>query len=371
MLFSTNRGETKMLLNSKTYRKKLLMGGGLLLIVLVFSSMVFVPVSADDNGDDNGDDEIDENERELEIDVQDDTVEIESKRKYGEDQDEIEITIAVDNNEFTVELEYSSEVNTTEYDLEFEVIMDQIVEFIDETGDGVYNETEDTLVQVYEFDEFKNIEFNMENVDDVILYHLKVSTIDDVFTADVYISTTFTVVDGIEIAPSQLKIDIGIHDFPYLEDNSMLALRVDIESSAEYDIEDETEDEQAGRAENEKQILFDSGLATGFFSWIEIAIIDGVETEVKSIFMEFEEDEGEGEYELYLCYQRGDKIIHDPKIGVANIIVDDESPTGISNGVVTPNVILPMLSRDGFLITSAISAFIIVGLVIIAKKRKY
>ncbi len=54
----------------------------------------------------------------------------------------------------------------------------------------------------------------------------------------------------------------------------------------------------------------------GFFSWVGNATIDGEETPV----LTNPEDIDDEEQKIFLNYQHGEIIIHDPKIGVTNII---------------------------------------------------
>ena len=244
------------------------------------------------------------------------------------------------------------------FELEFKVKIQEIVEYLDTTADGFYNASLDTEIQVYEFD-FLPIVYSVDDTANTPIHIIDISTTDGVFTSSIYFATEFALIDGVIVAPTQIKIDVGIHDFPYLDDNSDLALKVKLESTADYEEDDLTEDEEDGRATDEKEVEISKGDAEGFFSWVETALIDGVEQVVKATPLEIENEE----QKLYLNYPRGQEIIHDPKIGMSNILL--ETALGISIGIA-----LPILSRNGYLIVTAISALVIVSMIAFALRRK-
>ncbi len=368
------------------------------LIFLMFLSLVLLPVIADKTVKNfnenvpritnvimNDDDDDDEVEREVEVIVSDDSVDITSTRDTEDTEDSIEFAIETSSSGLSIELEYESESSTTEIDLSFEVIIGAIVEYIDEDEDGVYDETVDTEVQQYEFEDFETISYTIDNITGVPLYTIFIATLDGIFTATIYFSTTFVDVNGTIVAPTQLKIDFGIHNFSYIEDDSLLALAIEIKSEADYEVDDETEDEKDGRAENESEITFNSNDFVGFFSWVEVAMVDGIEQQVKTILVEEDIDEGSAEVKLYLCYTRGTEIIHDPKVGVANVLYppsddnddDDGDGDGDTNGDtngenpfdLSDRLTFPPLSRNSLLLVMLITILITLGLVIYNKKR--
>ncbi|MHA1205870.1 MAG: hypothetical protein ACTSSL_13225 [Candidatus Heimdallarchaeaceae archaeon] len=181
----------------------------------------------------------------------------------------------------------------------------------------MYNESVDQLVQTYLFGNFLPIVYTTDNISGNIVHILNIETSDGVFTSRIYASGEFALVNDSLITPVELKIDIGIHNFPYIEPNSALAMKV-------------------------KDF-------TGFFSWLETAIVDGVEKPVKATQLEVEE----GEQKLYLNYPRGNEIIHDPKIGVANLLQQVNDPFGI----------------DGFLLFTTMGALTLIGLLSITRSR--
>ena len=142
----------------------------------------------------------------------------------------------------------------------------------------------------------------------------------------------------------------------------MLALKVRLESEieVEYEEDDETEDEEQGRAIDEYEIDVNLGDYTAFFSWIETAIIDGIEHEIKATPL----TEEEGENKMHLNYPQGDVIIHDPKIGIESILISRWNPFG-SN----PWFELPNLSQSELLIVSATTFVALTGLVLVFRRK--
>jgi len=267
-----------------------------------------IETEGDHDEDDDGieDEEEKINEREVEIEVSTYSAEIKSKRETENTE-----------NEFKIELEVPSNSDGDDIEFKLEFSSDNIVEYIDTDADGMYNESVDQLVQTYLFGNFLPIVYTTDNISGNIVHILNIETSDGVFTSRIYASGEFALVNDSLITPVELKIDIGIHNFPYIEPNSALAMKV-------------------------KDF-------TGFFSWLETAIVDGVEKPVKATQLEVEE----GEQKLYLNYPRGNEIIHDPKIGVANLLQQVNDPFGI----------------DGFLLFTTMGALTLIGLLSITRSR--
>jgi hypothetical protein len=302
--------------------QKLVLGGFLALIVI--SSFMLMPVIADSHDDDEDDDGVDdsyedENHREVEIEYSPNEVKIESSLETGEDiENEFEITMKTSPEGLELELEYEEEMEDNETEIEFEIKITEIVEFIDLDANGIYDNSEDETVEVLKLDDYKPIQYTVEEINNETVHVLYVETVDEVFSATLYATGDFADINGVVVAPTQVKVDIGISNFNYTEDNSMLALKVKLESEVEveYEEDDETEDELEGRAVDEYEIDVNLGDYAAFFSWIETAIIDGVEQEILATPL----DIGPEETKVYLNYPRGTTIIHDPKMGMADLL---------------------------------------------------
>ncbi len=302
----------------------------------------------------SGEDDDDSNDREVTIFATDTYVEIESELESGgvEDSFTIEVEVGLNGAEFKVEFETESGTNETER--EFEVEFDELIEFIDVNDNGVYDDSVDDDVQTLELVSFEPLVYTVENTADGPVHIIDVLTTDGIFGARVYAVGDFTEINGSVIAPTQVKIDVYIRDFNFTEVDSLLALKVELSTELETSFDDETEDEEDGRAVDEAEIDVLLTDVTGFFSWKESAEIDGVTHLVNSSIDEVTATE----QDIYLSYPQGNDIVHDPKIGFENLLVLGGNPLPIGE-ILTENI-LPI---------SVGLAIVAVGLVVVVKRR--
>ena len=364
-------------------KQKIVLGG--LLLFLMFSSILYIPVSADgdneedtDEDDDGIDDEEEEiNEREIQIEIDDYEAQIRSRLKTNDTKNEIEIEIETEHDEEDYEdygLEFKfmfkQDIEKEDFELKFKIIVEDIVEFIDLDSDGIYNESADQLVQTYLLNNFKPFDYSILNDNGTNIYTLVAETTDEVFKANVYFVGEFVLINETLISPTEVKIDLEIYDFNYTEINSQLAMKImlkdkiedeDDEEDEEIEIEDETEDEKEERATDEKGVRFIDGDFSGFFTWVEFAYVDGVKEDVK--FSPIKKDDDDKW--MYLNYPRGNTIIHDPKIGVEGVLEKLGWILGSK-----PLFELPNLSQNELLIVSAMTFLALTGLVFIFRKKK-
>lgn len=316
-------------------------------------------ISSDDNHNDNDDDGVsdvneDRNRRQLDISASADHVEIESQLESGgtEDSFKIEVSTSPDGVEFKVG--FDTENSTAETEREFEVQFEKIVEYIDDNSNGLYDKETDTEVQTLRLESFNPIAYSVENHTDGRIHILKVTTTDDVFSAVIYAAGEFADINGTVIAPTQVKIDVIIQDFNYLENDSQLALEVKLEASMEKSYEDITEDEEDGRSTEEAAVDVIMDEVSGFFSWKETAEIDGITYPINASIVEVSPTQ----QNIYLNYVRGDVIIHDPKVGFENLLVGTSGIIGIGE-----------LLADNFVPVAAIGAIAAIGMIALVKRR--
>ena len=345
--------------------KRIFFGG--LLVILVFSSFISIPVIAngDDEDDDGVDDEIEqENSREVDVEYSPDEVKISSSIHNNGIENEFEVQVKVGSDGLVLELDFEEDNDTSETEIEFEIAFVAIIEFRDTSGDGIFNESED-IIQTLELDDFKTIEYDIETIDNETVHVLFVETVEENFTSTLYISGEFANISQTIIAPTEVKIDVGIHNFDFEETDTQLALRVELDSEKEVDYEDdeETEDEENGYAEDEHEVEINLDEYSAFFSWKEIVSVDGIEHKVK--FTPLIRDSGDNF--MYLNYPRGNEIIHDPKIGISGIL-DFPDPT--QNTGIISRIVLPNLSRNELLIVSAITLISLFCLVMLLQGKK-
>ena len=204
--------------------------------------------------------------------------------------------------------------DTIENKLTFEVMFRGLIEYVDINDNGVFDEEIDEFVEDYGFGPFQPIEYSLESIsEDSNMHYILINTTDGIFALHIFLVEEFVYIDDNLISPTQAKIDIEITNYNYAVDNSKLALYMKLWSEETYRDNEDTKDEEQGYADDEKEVYVESDVYSGFFSWKETALINGVEMEVLAKRITHEEEELQ---KLYLCYPRGNHIYHDPKIGI-------------------------------------------------------
>ena len=283
----------------------------------------------EDEDDDSVDDDFEDlNERKVQVELDENQIEIESILENGEKKDKIELKLEYNVDGLKIKLSYEEEYDEidssseleTEHELSIEVEFRELIEYIDTDENGMYNESIDQEIQVYNIDSFTTPIYSTISIDEnSTLHYLNISTTDGIFTVHIYVAEEFTEVNTILITPTQTKIDIEIKDFNYLETDSQLALYTKLESEEEFYEESETDDEEHGYKNNESGIETIQNGFIGFFTWAESATIDGLEKEIR--VSPVESDDDQVNEKVYINYPRGDLIYHDPTLGIANILL--------------------------------------------------
>ncbi|MFW9838141.1 MAG: hypothetical protein ACFFE7_11530 [Candidatus Thorarchaeota archaeon] len=308
---------------------------GMLLFLLV-SSVVNVKASTttDDESetDTSGEDDDDSNDREVTINATPTYVEIDSELESGGVEDSFQIAVEVGPNGAEFKVEFETESGTSETEREFEVQFDELIEFIDVNDNGVYDDSIDDDVQTLELVSFDPIIYTVENTTDGPVHIIDVLTTDGIFGARVYAVGDFTMINGNVIAPTQVKIDVFIRNFNFTQVDTLLALKVELSTELETSFDDSTEDEVDGRAIDEAEMDVLLTDVTGFFSWKETAVIDGVTHLVNSSIDEVTATE----QDIYLSYPQGNEIVHDPKVGFENLLIVGGSPLDILTDNIIP-----------------------------------
>ncbi|MFX0106348.1 MAG: hypothetical protein ACFE75_12785 [Candidatus Hodarchaeota archaeon] len=292
-----------------------------ILSLVIFGSTLNV-VASDDDGDGVDDDYEELNKRNIEVEIYPGQIEIESKLRQGSQIDEIELEVKYGSGGLEIGISYESEYtseNETEFEIEFEAAFRKLIEFVDLNGNGIYDPSIDNTIQEINLDSFQPAIYTSSNIsDDTTLHYILINTTDGVFAAHVYLVEEFSLVNGTLIRPTSLKVDIEITNFNYLDLGSQLALYIKLESSSEYETEDNTEDEKDGYITDESGVKTIINDYKGVFTWKENATIDGVSKRVLSSAIEVDDDD-ENEQKLYLNYPRGDHIYHDPAMSIYSV----------------------------------------------------
>jgi hypothetical protein len=296
-----------------------------LVFLITFNSRF---VFASDDDDDGVDDDFEElNERNISFEFLENETEITSILKNGKNIDVINYDIKYDENGFKVEFSYESDYDSgSALDLEFSIEFHEIVEYVDINGNGIFDSEIDSFIQNLELNDFSPVNYSLMNItNETSLHYLKIATKDNNFTAHIYISEEFSNINDTIITPNQLKINIEIKEFNFLNNISQLALYTKLNSDLDFEDNEETEDEKKGYAFDEHGVTTIINKHTGFFSWKENATIDNVSQEVLISMLE-EDDHDEDEQKIYINYQRGENIFHDPKVGIEGLWRLKEAP---------------------------------------------
>ena len=208
-----------------------------------------IDVDTDDEDREDEEDEHEKAEREVEIEIEDYNVDIESTLKNGDTKDEFEVDIDVSEDEYArIELEYKSENSSLEIETEMEVKFFSLLEYVDNNSDGIYTEGNDTLIQEYMISEigYEQLTYETFAIGNSTDHVITAITTDGVFSFVTHITESFIQLNGTNVKPTGVKIDIIINGFPYMSNDSQLALYTKVESvieDIEYDEDSPDEDD--------------------------------------------------------------------------------------------------------------------------------
>ena len=318
----------------------------------------------DDDNDGIDDDYEDENKRNIEVWIGENVIEVASIKRTETQKDIIDLRVAFNDHGISIRVSYGTYIilepnepeepkdseepseeitlangdgyeDTIEYKLTFEVLFRGLIEYIDVNDNGVLDNEIDEIVSDYGFNSFQPIDYSLESIsEDSSKHYILINTTDGIFALHIFLVEEFVYIDDNLISPTQAKIDIEITNYNYTEDNSKLALFTKLWSEETYRDNEVTGDEEEGYADDEKEVSVENDVYSGFFSWKETALIDGVEMDVHAKRVTLEEEELQ---RLYLCYPRGNHIYHDPKIGIliGLPVVEDLTPIVMTVSIIS------------------------------------
>ena len=296
---------------------------GFFFVAILMSSFNLKFVSASDDDNDGIDDDFEEdNKRNIEIEISESEIQIESNLRSGDQIDNIQLKIQYESEGLSIEVSYEEEHDSgSETELEFGVKFQEIIEYIDNDDDGVFNSDLDSIIKTVSLDEFYPVNYSLSSISgNSDLHYFRIETKDGIFRAHIYFMEEFSIVNNSIITPNQMKINIEIFNFSFINENSKLALYIKLESEIEFEEEEVTEDEEKGFAENEEGVITTINQYAGIFTWEENATIDGKSQRVLVSSIETD-DHDENEQKIYLNYLSGNKIFHDPKIGIKGLLI--------------------------------------------------
>ncbi|TFF90321.1 MAG: hypothetical protein EU548_03610 [Promethearchaeota archaeon] len=275
------------------------------------------PTGEDKDNDGVGDEFEELNFRNIEVEYDDSSLEIESVLREGSRKNEIDINVNYED-ELTIEVSYYKEEDDDDSEIEFGVIFQQIIEFNDTDNDGIYNSSTDSTVQNVSLKPISLVDnFTYSLSEETNLYYFKFTTDNNNFSIHMYVAEEFTIYNNTLINPTQAKLDIEISNFNYSANNSSLALKTKLVSEYEYEEDDDIEENDDDDDHEEEGIEVLSNGFTGIFSWHKNATIDGESKIVNTTSIEIENEDNI----FYLVYPHGTEIYHDPTIGMLNVLI--------------------------------------------------
>jgi hypothetical protein len=265
------------------------------------------------------------NERELTVINGGSYIAIHSQLETGLIQDEFVLEIIPGDSGLSLKMDYNSEVSDGDNELSFTVVFYSIIEYVDGNADGIYTPGNDTFVKEVQIAKPFLFGISTETTaNNKTMYIINATMANGLFSVQLYAVENWEFINGSWITPTEMKLDIAIHNFNYTNGGSDLALKTNLVSTTGYDGESQTDDEAAGYASNEEGVDTNENGFTGFFSWTNTSLIDGIEKQVKLT----PPSTSGADQVSYLNYPRGVNIIHDPKIGIEGILKMPADYTG-------------------------------------------
>lgn len=287
---------------------------------------------AEDAEDDDRDDERegDEAERKVEVSRSDQEVVFELEKETDADEEKVKIEFSNEDDP-EVKLEFEREAgddgNESESTFEYKVEFMRLVEYRDADGDDVLGDADDVRSQV----DLGDADWSIGQVQDITAGGedgKKVTVTADLgdngtFEVVMYAFGDFAKVNATSLRPTDVKLDFVVDSYPWQGNDTRLALDLKTEVKSEREVE---------AAGNGTSLNVTAEDISGYFTWAPNATVDGRSTPVTSDVYEDEtkseteqetdedgteaEAEVEREQKLTLNYEQGDKIVHDPVLGV-------------------------------------------------------
>ncbi|MDH5404732.1 MAG: hypothetical protein OEY49_19675 [Candidatus Heimdallarchaeota archaeon] len=283
----------------------------------------------DEEDDEDPEDEEEAYEREVHLEVNSDSVKIESELKNGDTKDKFEMEFKVED-EPKIKFEFKTESDSTEVELKYRIEFDKIIEFDDADNNGFA--MDESVFSTYEFESVgwndivhTTTSTTTESGDTAQIDIFTATTSDGVFSIIMKVSGSLVDYEGSTLTPNSIKFDVAINDYPYAGEGSSLAIKTEIKTESETSNDEDTHEEESGMSAGEEQVTVGQ---LGYFSWAETATADGqtvdvVDSALQSVSPGHEDedddlDEGETETEMYFTFIVKDAvdILWDPKVGV-------------------------------------------------------
>ncbi len=266
-----------------------------------------------------------ENERQIQQDIntQDGSAQIQSQLKVGNVQNSFQFQLeAKDKVEFSFHFKSESSSSHTQVEMKFEI--KNLIEFVDNTTNpsNVLNayDSGDTLVQKINFESLTwNMAYTKNTISNQTVYNIVVNATQGsmVVTYSFFLTTGFVNHSNYMLTPNAVKFNVEIKNFPFKDQNSLLASEVQIKNQIQNrQIENDTEDHKAGLAGPEQQLSFTNSSVGAFFSWAKSYLADGANKTVVVSPVTTENGDSGVYGKMYFNFAHANDIFWDPSVGV-------------------------------------------------------
>jgi len=251
--------------------------------------------------------------REIKVDISTSKVVVESIDKTTTYNDILKVEF--DAGSTWINLEYLTEINSTAKTAKVKIELFDLIEYVDADNDKCYD-TEEYVKKIGLGDlspevlTYQNISIaNTTGIEIYTLLNAQIKYPTLSFELRLYLFGSFVEYNNINLEPTAMKLDLKINGFPYNKTDSSIALKSKVTIVA-TDASEEPDATLSGKF----------GKWDAFFNWGKPAVIDGKSTNVTATIVEeskvFSPTQMDYVSELYLCYEHGDAIDHDPVLGV-------------------------------------------------------
>jgi hypothetical protein len=281
-------------------------------------------------------------------------------------QEAFEIYFTIDNAP-TLELTYIPTLNASIGQRHFSLIIEQLLEYDDSNANGKYDHN-DVVVSSLLLSNitFTNITYTNSTTSDGKTFTIvETHTPDDLFAIILYLVSEKVTVSNTTITQKEIKIDFRINNYPFVNHSSQLALITQVETPFMVTSEQNTYDEEQGTATQESGLNISSANRSGFFTWANEAIVDNITYPVNvTVISETEQTftgdtkETSTQTQIIFSYPRGERIIHDPKVGVVEYL-----------GGILPSVLQSEYFSIIYLLACLASGIVFYGIIYYRKKR--
>ncbi|MEM4521888.1 MAG: hypothetical protein QW738_01520 [Nitrososphaeria archaeon] len=233
-----------------------------------------------------------------------------------------------------------------------------LIEYIDKNNDGLYIQKDnDTRLQYINFAHLSwKLQVTKVNNNDAQGWKVQMIANDRGATYNIttlVFNTGVRLQDGTPVAPYEAKIDFRFENFPWSSEESRLALITSftgVSGTASVTHYSDT-----------TEVVMERN-AYAYFTWAPTATVDGNSVDVK-VYKRSSRSEMMNYTEFN--YPQGDKIVHDPIIGVLSGSIEDIPAYQIPASVAQPTPVFPGL----YLLASTVIVLAIVGVIVVAARK--